>query len=128
MEGPITERDWKYLRSIHDEMLYALCLRINEKAVAIANVRTSNPHKQYLELFHHMEKSESIVAECFNDWRRSGINLTILSLRRHGLLLDSHVQNLSRTARDWLIMVEEMERGNRTNRHPPRTHNETIGS
>jgi hypothetical protein len=37
MEGPVTERDWKYLRSIKDEMLYALCLRINEKAVAIGS-------------------------------------------------------------------------------------------
>ena len=51
-----------------------------------------------------MEKSDNIVANCFNDWRRSNIKEILLNLRRHSLLLDSHVQNLSGAARDWLII------------------------
>ena len=35
MDGPLKERDWKHMRSIHDEMLHKLCENINRRAVEI---------------------------------------------------------------------------------------------
>ena len=110
MKGPIQERDWKYLRAIHDEMLHELCTRINEQAAAIASAAgEGNPHERYLKLYRHIQDSDDIIAACFNDWRRSKIGMRILALRSHGLFKDSHVQKLSDTAREWLEMVEELQ-------------------
>lgn len=106
LEGPIQEQDWKYLRSINDEMLHALCSQINEKAVEIAASASGNPHERYRKLYVHIKESDKIVARCFNDWRRSNIDLKIYELRANGLLLDSHVRELSDSARDWLSKVE----------------------
>ena len=112
MEGPIKERDWKYLRAIHDEMLHELCTRINEQAVAIvADTDQGNPHERYVKLCRHIQDSDDVIAACFNDWRRSTIGVRILALRSHGLLTSSHVQNLSDTAREWMEKVEELYSG-----------------
>ncbi len=106
MPGPIKERDWKYLRGISDAMLHALCTRVNRKAVEIVEAGKKNPHEVYGELYRHIEDSDKIVADCFNDWRRSNIGMKIIFLRRHGLLTDEHVQSLSESAQDWLSRAE----------------------
>lgn len=66
MEDPVKEQDWKYLRSIREEMLYALCSRISRKAASIATAKTKDPHKQYIQLCRYIKRSDAIVAECFH--------------------------------------------------------------
>lgn len=105
-EGPLQEKDWKYMRSIHDELLHALCSRINDGAVQRATRSSGNPHERYLELYAYVKESDKLVAECFDDWRRSTLPLTILVLRSHGLLSDAHVEHFSEGARAWLASVE----------------------
>jgi hypothetical protein len=114
MDGPIQERDWKFLREIHDEMLHRLCSDINRDAAEIACADGPSSHEQYLKLYRHIHDSDAIIGECFNDWRRSTLSIKILKLRRQGLLTDSHVQRLSPSAQDWLHKVEEMEKNSRT--------------
>ena len=110
LQEPFQELDWKYMRSIYDELLHALCTRINDQAVALARSRLGNPHDRYLELFTHIKESDRIVAECFNDWRRSNIGLTIVMLRHHGLLQDAHVEHLNPDVQQWLAALEEREK------------------
>lgn len=107
LQGPFQEQDWKYMRSIHDELLHALCTRINDQAVALVRSRLGNPHDRYLELFTHIKESDRIVAECFNDWRRSNIDYKIIALRHYGLLQDAHVEYLNPEVRQWLTTLEE---------------------
>ncbi|MEJ2689818.1 MAG: hypothetical protein P8130_07690 [Deltaproteobacteria bacterium] len=96
MSRKIPERDWKYLRKIQPEMLDALCARINRHAIQLLQSTEKTEHEKYLELYRHVNDSDQIVADCFNDWRRSNIWLKILALRRHGLLTDEHVSQLSK--------------------------------
>ncbi len=105
-EGPLQEKDWKYMRSIHDELLHALCARINDGAVQRVTRGSGNPHERYLELYTYINESDNIVAVCFNDWRRSTLMLKIHALRSHGLLSDAHVEHFSDSARAWLARVE----------------------
>lgn len=107
MDGPLKESDWKYLRSLHDELLHRLCEDVNRRAVGIASGRDGNPHKRYLALYRYIRDADRIVAECFNDWRRSTLGIRILALRHHGLLTDEHVLGLSPEAQEWLRFVEE---------------------
>jgi hypothetical protein len=110
MDGPLKERDWKYMRSIHDEMLHKLCENINRRAVEIVTSGSGNSHEQYLSLYRHIQDSDEIIEVCFNDWKRSRLTDRILFLRRYGLLTDRHVKNLTSEGQAWLKMMEEMGR------------------
>ncbi len=73
MNETIPERDWKYLKKIKSEMLEALCDRINKEARHILEVSAKSEHEKYLSLYRHIKDSDQLVADCFNDWRRSNI-------------------------------------------------------
>jgi len=107
MEGSFEEKDWKAMRKMHDELLHALCSQINAKAVEIVSQDGKNPHEQYLELYRHIQDSDEMIADCFNDWARSRIMEKVLYMRRYGILTDSHCENLTGGARAWLLKVEE---------------------
>jgi len=109
MEGPLKERDWKYMQSIHDELLHRLCADINRSAAKLASAPTDNPHEQYLALCRFIKDSDLSIAACFNDWRRSKLAIKIRCLRHHGLLTDQHVTNLSLEAQEWFRKVEEFK-------------------
>lgn len=106
MDGPFSERDWKYMRSIHDELLHRLCSDINKRAAAIASGTDGNPHQRYLALYRYMQDADAIIGDCFNDWSRSRLGLKILALRRNGLLTDQHVEHLLPGAQEWLRKAE----------------------
>ena len=110
MNGLLKEHDWKYMRSIHDELLHGLCTRINARASAMASGKDGNPHERYLALYRYIHKADGIIADCFNDWRRSTLNMKILALRRNGLLTDEHVKGLSSEGQEWLRMLEGTEK------------------
>ncbi len=95
MAEAISERDWKYIRSIQDELLSSLCARINREAQAILLDPQSSDHEKYLELYRHVKESDGIIADCFDDWRRSTILIKIFLLREQGLLSEDHMRNLS---------------------------------
>ena len=119
-ENPVQERDWKYMRSIHDELLHALCTQIHAGAVEIATRATGNPHERYRELYSYMDESNERIVACFDDWRRSNIRLKIWMLRSAELLPDAHVEQLSEDLRAWLSCIEADELlGTRHRRRSP---------
>lgn len=108
MEGPLQEKDWKYMRSIKDELLQELCSRINRQSKQILDDETKTEHRRYGDLYGHIKDSDRIVAECFNDWRRSRLGERIISLRYHKLLTDEHIKELTDSGQEWLANVEKM--------------------
>jgi hypothetical protein len=80
-------------------------LGINRKAVELARAEGKNPHERYLSLFRHIQDSDDIAAQCFNDWRRSVFDRIILNLRHNRLLTDEHAKHLSPEAQKWLRFV-----------------------
>ena len=95
MNRAIPEKDWKYLRKINRDMLNTLCYRINKQSVSIIQNPDKTEHEKYLELYTHILDSDEIVARCFNDWRRSNIEIKISQLLLENLLTEEHIQNLS---------------------------------
>ena len=108
MTGSISENDWKYLRSIQGELLASLCKRINDATLSMLHADGKSEHARYLESFRHIKDSDGIIAECFNDWRRSTIGQRLISLHRHRLLTQTHLQHLSERARDFLQWSETL--------------------
>jgi hypothetical protein len=95
----IPERDWKYLRGIKSELLEALCKRINDGALRIVTDSSPGQHEKFLRLYTHLMEGNEVVAECFDDWRRSNILDKMLALRGQRLLTGEHVARLSAEAR-----------------------------
>lgn len=93
------EKDWKYLRSIEAELLAKLCGRINQEALEILQSTDMAEHERYLRLYRHYRDSDKIVADCFDDWRRSNIELKLLLMRKHKLLSVEMVGRLSEETR-----------------------------
>jgi hypothetical protein len=91
----IPEAEWKYLRTIKPEMLETLCKRINDEASQIITSLPLSQHEKFLHLFRHVIEKNEIIAECFDDWRRSNIMQKLLLLRQEGLLTNEHVAHLS---------------------------------
>ena len=91
----IPESDWKYLRRVQGQLLEALCSRINGEASRIMADHSLNEHEKFLQLHAHVVGQNVVVADCFDDWRRSNIFLKLLLLREHRLLTDEHLSKLS---------------------------------
>ena len=109
MADSIPERDWKHMRSIHDEILAALCGRINSQSEAILKQGRDTPHKTYLDLYRHMQKSDDVIANCFNDWRRSTLQIKLSALHEHGLLADAQIMKLSPETQERLKALKELK-------------------
>jgi len=107
MEGPLQEKDWKTMRSIKDELLQELCSRINQQSSQILNDTAKTSHQRYGDLYDHVKDSDRIVADCFDGWSRSRLNMKISFLRHHKLLTDEHVKHFSDSAQEWMKMTDK---------------------
>lgn len=102
MAKSIPEKDWKYLRKIQPEMLDALCAGINARARNLLGSQARSEYERYQGLYKLMKDSDRIVADCFDDWRRSNIWLKISLLRCQGLLTDEHLRHMSDEIKEFL--------------------------
>jgi hypothetical protein len=108
MAGSISEADWKYLQNIKGELLEAICRRINKKTVAIFRSTDKTDYEKYIAVYNHIKDSDDIVAECFNDWRRSTIGQRLISMQRHKLLTEKNLEKLSEKARKFVKWSETL--------------------
>jgi hypothetical protein len=106
MSDRIPERDWKYMRRIQPDLLDALSGRINQRSLAILSDEAKSAHESYQRLYGHVLESDEVVADCFDDWRRSNLVIKLIFLRRHGLLKNEHLENLSESTRGTLKALE----------------------
>ena len=91
----IPERDWRYLRSIQPEMLEELSGRILDEITSfIAAVGPTKAEKRR-KLYDIVHQREKIVAECFDDWRRSRAYERCWALRKYDLLKAEHISQFT---------------------------------
>ncbi len=88
-----SEREWKILRRLKPLALERLTRRILEGAQEIiASAEEGKSHDAYLKLFRYIDEQDKIVADCFDDWRRSTADITLLYWRRYELITDEEFQ------------------------------------
>ena len=109
MASPTPERDWKYMKKVKEELLAALCKQINGQAMDILKSEANSEHKRYVRLYQHVQDSDDIVANCFDDWRRSTLLMKLVALQQHGLLTSDHMQYLSEETQKRLKSLEWVE-------------------
>lgn len=62
----VLERDWKYLRSIQNDLLNRLCERANKESLQILSDSSIDSFKRYRRLYSHIMDSDRRVALCFD--------------------------------------------------------------
>ncbi len=95
MARSIPERDWKLMKKIKDDLIAGLCERINKQSIAILNKDHGSEHEKYGKLYKHVRNSDNIIADCFDDWRRSSLMMKLVALQRNDLLAQKHFEQLS---------------------------------
>ncbi len=105
MNGPFTEADWKLFRHYEKSMLEQLTGRINSESMAILEETGQTEHERFLKLYRHIHDSNEIVADCFDDWRRSRMDIVGVSLLHHDLMPQEMWDQLSPSARGALGLL-----------------------
>jgi hypothetical protein len=108
MSKSTPERDWKYTRSIHDGLLAALCERINNQSADLLADFAGSEHEKYLALYRHVQDSDEIIGECFNDLKRSNLLFKLAALQRHGILAPEHIEHLSPETQERLRVLKQL--------------------
>lgn len=108
MSRSTPERDWKYIRSVRAQLLAALCDRINAQSANILAEVASSAHEKYLKLYQHIQDSDQIVADCFNDLKRSNLLVKLIALQHHGILQAEHITQLSPETQKKLQVLKQL--------------------
>ena len=98
----IPERDWKYLRSIFDEMLEELSRRINDEVRQVLARPDLSENEKRRRVYDVVQKRDRVVAVCFDDWRRSTVVERCWALQKHGLLTPAHIEHLDPQTQRWI--------------------------
>jgi len=106
----IPEPDWKLLRSFHDVMLELCSKRNNDVIRGILSDPSMSEYDRYLAVYRKVESQDKIVAECFNDWRRSRAPISILALRHFNLMSDDQFALLSEETRAFVNSFEKFNK------------------
>ena len=101
----LPERDWKYMRGLKPELLDQLCRQINAQTVQILSDDQASPHESYRKAFDHIHDSDRIIADCFDDWRRSTLRNKLQFLLYHDLLSPEQYAGLTEETREFLDLV-----------------------
>ena len=96
----LQERDWKTMRRMKDELLERLAERINRRSLEILESGEGSEISRHRELYKYIDESDGVIAECFDDWRRSTLLYRVLAMRRHGLLTDEDLEQFSDVGQD----------------------------
>jgi predicted transcriptional regulator len=108
MAKSVTERDWKFMKGIKDELLASLCDRINKQSAAILSESACSEHEKYAKLYKHVEESDHLVATCFNDWRRSTLFMKLLEIENQELLTPEQYESLSEDTQERLQRMKDL--------------------
>ncbi len=99
-----TEKEWRYLRSLHDKMLERFCKRILDdikKETATGNTE-KGAHKKYLDIYKIIHQYDKQIEYCFDDWRRSNITIKLINLINFKAITPEEISELSLETRNSL--------------------------
>ncbi len=103
----IKESDWKYLRSIKDQVLNRHCDGILEVIDLILQNRKSEEHKSYIQIYNLINRKDNEIAITYNDLKRSNAIEKICHMRRHFAMTDEEFSKFSDETKDIVNSILE---------------------
>ncbi len=87
------------------------CALINKEAeLLLENKENNGQYHLYKVLYSHYEQKDEMLADCFDDYRRSKAKMRILSLVRYGILSDDEFQGFSDDTKEFVRFMESADR------------------
>lgn len=110
MIDKIKESDWKYLNRLKPVLLERAFARINKEAALILKKGKDGEQRPvYHAMYKHYNREDEMIAECFDDYRRSMAKARILSLVRHGIMSDEELEGFSEDTKEFVRFIIERE-------------------
>ncbi len=108
MIDKIKESDWKYLKKLKPILLERACANINKEAQLILENKENRDHYQvYMAIYDHYQKKDDMIADCFNDYRRSTAKRRILSLVYYGIMSEDELQGFSEDTKEFVELMRK---------------------
>lgn len=96
----IKESDWKLLSQLRTDALERLCQRILSEIEGTNANNAMSAHQRYLEIYQIIERRDKVIAETFNDHRRSAALNELAAIQSHSLLTPEEFLRFSQETRD----------------------------
>jgi len=106
----VPEKDWKRLSGLKESLLNSACETIFRRIEQISSTRKGREHEAYLELWKEINKEDGVIAEMFNDLKRSNAVFKIAALKHHGVLTDEQLAQFSQETQDEVARLCEYRR------------------
>ncbi len=104
------ERDWKQIKKIKEDVLALVCENIFQRTESISEKRCGREHEAYLEFWKVIQEEDDIVAEMFNDLKRSNAVIKLSNWRVHGYLSDEDLSKFSQETQNSIERLCESRR------------------
>jgi hypothetical protein len=95
----IPEKDWKQLRTIQGAKLALACERVLAAAESVAKQRKGREHEAFLRLWEEVNEGNDMIAQLFDDVRRSNAMFKLMAWRKNGFLSDAELGFFSEETR-----------------------------
>lgn len=110
MQTDFPESEWKILSRLKPLALDRLCQRILQEAGGILDrANEKEYHRAYLDLYKHIQESDTTVVNCFNDWRRSQAVFILMNWMSRKLLTGEEFAAFSAETR--AVVDNSLKRG-----------------
>lgn len=104
---PIPESDWKIFRRVRTAALARYCERVLAEVARLACDTSIESHDRYLQVYKLIHERDKLMANTFNDFRRSTAELQLLIMKSHGMLTDEECAQFSPEIRaKWTALLE----------------------
>jgi hypothetical protein len=108
MINEIKESDWKYLKKLKPVLLERACANINKEAqLILENKENRDQYQLYMALYDHYQKKDDMIADCFDDYRRSTAKQRILSLVYYGIMSEVELQGFSDDTKEFVEIMKK---------------------
>lgn len=89
------ESDWKMYNELVPLLRDRFFLRKNEELVSILSQLNKTPTEVFWETKSQIDQQAEIIDQCFGNHSRSKMWMSILMMRRHGLIGDQELEPFS---------------------------------
>lgn len=109
MHKEIKESDWKYLKKLKPILLERTCAKINREAeLKLKNKENREQYQVFIALYEHYRKKDDLIADCFDDYRRSTALYKILHLLYNGIMTDAEFEGFSTEMKETVKGIMEI--------------------
>lgn len=103
MTRDFPESDWKRFRQLSTVALDRICERVLRELTAIAADASQSHHDRYLKVYRTIHERDEVIADAFNNQRRSVAIHQLMMIYSQGLFTDEELDSFTPGTRDLVL-------------------------